>query len=251
MMYVYAITCSTSMTDAAPLGLYDQPVFLVNQPPIAAACTEHPHGPIAPATDNLLRHEQVAQWLLQKNSLLPARFGTCFDNRRQLCETLERNTRTLLEGLERVRGCVELGLRVLWCPEESPKTVEPLCQTMEPEPTAPAAARSQRRSGRDYMLARLAEERLRRDQQNRAELLAEQIHQPLAALAREATRRVLITPQMLLSSAYLVERDQVTAMRERVGALAAEFSRLRLLCTGPWPPYHFSPKLGTAGFSHA
>jgi hypothetical protein len=94
-------------------------------------------------------------------------------------------------------------------------------------------------SGRSYLLARLEEERQRRAWRQRAEALAEELHTPLAHLAVESTRQVLLTPRLLLTAAYLVERDQVAAFQQEVGALSAAYPALRFLCTGPWPAYNF------------
>ena len=66
-----------------------------------------------------------------------------------------------------------------------------------------------------------------------------ELHTPLAQLAAESTRQVLVTPRLLLTAAYLVERDQVTAFQREVGGLSGAYPALRLLCTGPWPPYSF------------
>jgi len=62
---------------------------------------------------------------------------------------------------------------------------------------------------------------------------------PLAKLAVESIQQMLITPGLLLTAAYLVERNQVAAFRQAVEALSAAYPALRFLCTGPWPPYSF------------
>jgi hypothetical protein len=48
---------------------------------------------------------------------------------------------------------------------------------------------------------------------------------------------------MLMVAAYLVPRDRTESFRTRVQELGAAHPTLRLLCTGPWPPYHFVPPL--------
>jgi len=118
---------------------------------------------------------------------------------------------------------VELGLRVLWDSEIRKTKIE----------------NRNLNSGRSYLLARLEEERQARAWRQRAETLVTELHTPLAQLAAESTRQVLVTPRLLLTAAYLVERDQVTAFQREVGGLSGAYPALRLLCTGPWPPYSF------------
>ena len=88
-------------------------------------------------------------------------------------------------------------------------------------------------SGRDYMLARLTERRS-------AERLSEEIHAPLAAMARAATKSVGATPQLLLSASYLVARDDEQGFRSALGELERDHPDLTLASTGPWPPYSFA-----------
>jgi hypothetical protein len=44
----------------------------------------------------------------------------------------------------------------------------------------------------------------------------------------------------MLRAAYLVDRGAVPDFVESVGAMQEENPHLRLLCTGPWPPYSFT-----------
>jgi gas vesicle protein GvpL/GvpF len=65
------------------------------------------------------------------------------------------------------------------------------------------------------------------------------VHDPLERLARESRRRAPRGPAEILRAAYLVDREIVDRFVGRVGELQAQHARLRLLCTGPWPPYSF------------
>lgn len=230
MVYVYAITDSTA---AAPGGLMDRTPGIGAAPleartcdALAAVFSRHPAQSIKPAPENVWRHEQVVEVIMRRHAVLPARFGTLFRDDAGLDAALLRNCRPLLAGLERVSGCVELGLRVLWEPGAAAG------------PEQPADG-----SGRAYMAARLAEERARREQRRRAEVIADELHKPLAALATECATRVLARPEVLLSAAYLVRNEIAQAFRESVQRLGDARPDLRLLCTGPWPPYHFVPPL--------
>jgi hypothetical protein len=43
----------------------------------------------------------------------------------------------------------------------------------------------------------------------------------------------------VLRAAYLIDRDAQRTFADRVADLQAANPELRLLCTGPWPPYSF------------
>lgn len=102
------------------------------------------------------------------------------------------------------------------------------------------------KSGRGYMDALAAAERDRAQVQWRTEQLVDSIHRPLAAIARESTRREGVSAPLLFSAAYLVEGDKVDAFQRCVDDLSGKLDEVKLLCTGPWPPYNFVPRLAAA-----
>jgi Gas vesicle synthesis protein GvpL/GvpF len=67
------------------------------------------------------------------------------------------------------------------------------------------------------------------------------VHRPLAARARAARCRPRAGGD-LLRGAYLVTRDEVDAFAGAVAELQESVDDLRLLCTGPWPPYSFAQR---------
>jgi hypothetical protein len=106
--------------------------------------------------------------------------------------------------------------------------------------TTPARATS----GREYMAARLASEQARRQSQ-------EALHSAVRPLAIDSVQRDWNPSHLLFSAAYLIRRDLVEQFRQRVLEVAATHEDLRVLCTGPWPPYHFVPRIAvTAEAAH-
>jgi hypothetical protein len=155
----------------------------------------------------LWRHEQTVEALMTKRDLLPVRFGTLVPDPRAAARAVAERSTELATSLDRVRGALELAVRV--------ETREP-----QSEPTR----RGQ--SGRDYMSAkarRIAEAGL--------------VHEPLAGVARE---NVLHAGPELLRAAYLVDRGAVESFVGLVRQLQETHSELDVLCTGPWPPYSFA-----------
>lgn len=170
-------------------------------------------GVEAEATEEaVLAHARVVDELASLNAaVVPVRFGAAFRDVESLRRAVAPRAHALVGALGRVRGCVELGVRVL-------------------APAPPEQRESG--SGRAYMVTRL-------DEVRRAERLGGELHAPLAELARASDHRVHVTPQLLLSAAYLVERDRVATFRGVVEELAASREELSFACTGPWPAYSF------------
>jgi hypothetical protein len=166
------------------------------------------------AEDAVLRHTRIVDELFERSAaLLPARYGRGFADEAALAAAVRDNAAVLLAALDRVRGCVELGVRAL----------------------APAPTESARpaMSGRDYMQRRLAE-------LAESEQLALELHESLARVARASERNVELRSRFLLSASYLVPKEDVEVFRGEVQALQTAHPELSVVCTGPWPPYSFT-----------
>jgi hypothetical protein len=160
----------------------------------------------------VLRHAEVVEELMSRSrAVLPVRFGE-FGDEAELETAVSGKTRELEQGLRRVRGCVEFGLRAVG-------------------PAVSYEAAAEASSGAEYMRSRLVEEK-------RREQLVTALHEPLARLSRAA-----VSPRVsgnAFQSAYLVPATEVDAFREAVRRLQAADPGLTLVCTGPWPPYSFT-----------
>lgn len=239
-VYLYAITEPADQAALELRGFERALVTILPYQRIAAAVSPLA-APVEATPANLWLHEGVVEALMPTCAVLPVRFGTLLPDDARARAILEAHYHAFATALERVRGRVELGLRVLWDDDAG-----------HPASASGGLERedSLRSPGRQYLAARLQEERRTQAMRQRAQVLTEQIHQPLARLAVESTQKVLLTPRMLLAAAYLVDRERVDAVRAETEVLAAAFSALQFLCTGPWPPYHFvADCLSEANFS--
>jgi Gas vesicle synthesis protein GvpL/GvpF len=174
---------------------------------LAAVCAPAAGGPVS--ADRLWRHEELVEALMEDRDLLPARYGSRFPDEAAARSALAERHDELVAALERVRGAVELSLRVLG-----------------DEPERPALG-----SGAEYMRAKA-----------RSTGSARAVHERLAGLARGAVTRRPPARAELLRAAYLVDRGAVTRFAARVAELQLEHRELQLLCTGPWPPYSFAER---------
>ena len=214
MLYVYALVEPPAVLPDVR-GIEGGRPELADVDGIAAAVAEIARPVLDASEDAVLAHARVVDALAGANAaVLPVRFGRALADLDAVRAAVAASAPALHAALARVRGCVELALRVLVA-----------------EPADAEASPSS--SGCDYMRRRLASLR-------DAERLADELHAPLAALARASTRSVLATPRLLLSAAYLVPRETVDEFRRRLDELAAARPALSVACTGPWPPYSFA-----------
>jgi hypothetical protein len=166
-----------------------------------------------PTDEAILAHARVVEAVGDVNdAVLPMRFsrGVTDDDLRRRLGAREQE---LGAALARVAGCVEVGVRVVADVDAAP-----------PRPPA---------SGREYMERRLGDV-------GRAEQVARELNGPLAAIARASDSRTLARPDVLLTAAYLVPRTELERFHAAVSAAQSRWPDLRLISTGPWPPYSFA-----------
>jgi len=182
---------------------------------LAAVCTPASKAEVSPQT--LWHHEEVVEALMADRDLLPVRYGTRLDDEAEVARAMEGRSEELAAALDRVRGAVELSVRVM-------------AAAATPSPPDPVATTS----GAEYLRLRAQAEASRED-------AAGALYEPLAALARESAQGRPRPPE-LFRAAYLVERGAVDSFVAEVGRLQGESPGLAVLCTGPWPPYSFADR---------
>jgi hypothetical protein len=215
VFYVYAISDSPEL----PLvtGLDGAALSASGEKGIYAISSEH-EQPHREADERALwEHERLVEALLEAGSVLPMRFGSWMRSQGAVLELLADRRVEFELGLEHVRGAVEIGVRALVHGEATERT---------PTPTGD-------RPGTAYMLDRL-------NQEKQSAAVAEHIHEPLVALSRASKpRRTALSASV--NTAYLVDRKDVGPFRAAVEKLDDTVGEATIVCTGPWPPYSFTP----------
>jgi hypothetical protein len=225
MIYVYAITDRPQTAALPGTGIGGSRLLSVAYQDVAAVISSFSRVEVAPTAENVWRHEEIVEQLMAGGAVLPVRFGTVLADKAAAQAMLAARYPRFLANLDRVRGRVELGLRVLWQNED--------CHVQQKGKT------KEESSGRAYMLARAEEERRAQACRERGETLAAKLDRAVASLAVEGCHQILLAPRLLLTAAYLVEQRQVGAFQREVQAFSSAYPALRVVCTGPWPPYSF------------
>jgi len=207
MIHVYGIV---DQLDSLPPveGLGDAPLERRRVDGLELVVSEVPREEVT--QEAVLRHAEVVEALMSRSrAVLPAQFSRPFTGDEELTSAVAPKAPELGRRLQRVRGCVELGLRVV----------------------APAAeSKPDAGSGVEYLRARL-------DEEHRRSRLVAELDEPLSRLAQETVGGT--AGGNVFERAYLVRTEDVPAFLERVRELQSARPELSLACTGPWPPYSF------------
>lgn len=211
MVFLYAICKGEAVEPSTDNGLHGQPLRVLHTSGFTALVGDW--APFTGSEEELWQHEDAVERLMRSHDLLPARFGTMLSSDAAVRELLAGRREELSAALSRVAGACELSVRAIWC---------------ETAPTGPT------RSGADYLHARAATER-------RVQELAQTLEERLASVSRAWRLRTSVTPYIPVAGAYLVAREQMRSFMAALGRLDRETTDATFTCTGPWPPYSFTP----------
>ncbi len=192
--------------------------------PLEQTCTDELSGiwsswsPDRPGASNheaLWHQEAVLEALMCDRAVLPLRYGTVLEGVDELRSMMIGRQVQWRRALDRVRGCVELGVRASSKPAAS-----------GPAPGPPGE------SGADYLRRRGAE-------RERADAVAGAVHTPLAEIASTCDTNLRAAVSPVFAASYLVPESELDRFKGVVRQLATDHPELAIVCTGPWPPYSF------------
>ncbi len=190
-------------------------------------------------------HEAVLEGALRAGPVVPFRFLTLYRDEDELRAFLAARGGELRDVLERIRGKVELGVKVF---ADRARLAAGLAQESD-EVRELDAAIAAAAPGKAYLLRRRRDELAKEHAARVLRDCARASHGRLSAAAeaavsnppqpRELSGR---DAQMLLNGAYLVPAGDA-GFAAAVAGLEDEYRHLGVTfeLTGPWPPYNFVP----------
>ena len=234
-LYVYCL--GDELSGAAfegMAGVGGAPVRLLSLGRLSAVVSDAHEEPVAVTEENLLAHNRVNAAALAVSTPLPFRFGTRAAPER-LAEYAAANEAALAEALARVRGRVEMSVKLMDKAEGQGQKASGAGVAGGGEEATAAVGR-----GTAFLLKKRREVLGEESARLRAEELAAWLAAGLAGLALESAARVSPSEAIVVRAAHLVERGRVLYSATRLRELGASRPDLRLLTSGPWPPYSFS-----------
>jgi hypothetical protein len=182
--------------------------------------------------ENVIAHEEVIKRVLARTTPLPCRFGTIV-TADDLQKYVDVHIAKLMSLVERVRGTVEMNIKVIWDKEAITGTAS----------AAGASGNTSAESlspGRAFLLAKQREISGDETLKKSAEEIAFWLKNSLNDLTRETSLSVQPAEAIVIKAAHLVERSNVDMYRERVRLIRNQRTSLRFMTSGPWPPYSFA-----------
>lgn len=228
-LYAYCLS-DESAADALEgcAGVGGSPPRVVRCRDLWATVGEFERERVGVTRENVSAHSAVLSRVLARTTPLPFRFGTLASGER-LEQFVAGHGEKLSEALSRVRGCVEMSVKVMWGAGGAGREDEARVPSAEAPGSGAAYLAAKRR-------ALLGDE----DSRRRAEGVAAWLAGAMGDAVRESSVTLRPSEALVLSAAHLVERARLEDYRERLRrARVAPPEGLRLLTSGAWPPYSF------------
>ena len=229
--YVYAIVRRRAALPTSDAGISAAGLVTVPSQELAAVAGPMPHDGASVTVEAVLRHEAIVEAVRRHVPALPVRFGTVFPDAASVASALAERQASLVADLDRVGDKVEMSLTALWA--------VPPAGVRGDRSRADEDASPSRGAGARYLRARAAELQREDALKERARGVARELELALAGWVLERRELLLPTPRIAVRAAYLLEPAGAGAFHEAVAAMRDARSDVRLLLSGPWPPYSF------------
>lgn len=222
-LHLYCVTASGIAPPVGLCGVDGAPVLAVALDGVSVWASSAAAAPRA-SVAGVRAHHAVVEAAMDAATPVPLRFGQWLADEAALRAATRDRVADWAEELRTLVGTAEYGVRVL-------------------DPRLPPAARDVRPaagvSGRAYLeaLAGRDAERARRTAAGTA--VAAALDDRLGTLVRRTRTEPLATAHGLVSIAHLVVRSDEAAYRAALSDAAQRFAELRLVPSGPWPPWSF------------
>ncbi len=217
-------------------GVGGGPVALVRQLGLNAAISKIAQPELPGDLPAIRTFGQVIAAFNFERSVIPLRFGCRLPDASRVARLLKTHASRYEALLTEVEGCVEMGIRLL-LPEEFLVSSTTACRRPESCLSRPPATPTNR-AGSNYLQARRAfYDGLDRETQSYHQF-AQQFITPFRGRFVNSKIEGPSSRLPLLSLYFLVPREGVESFRQTFRSLALA-APVKMLLTGPWPPYNF------------
>jgi hypothetical protein len=192
-------------------------------------------------------HEAIVEAALAKGPLLPMKFGTIFLSAETIRDVIRRNAQRIREALEFLSDKAEWGVKGFASPAALRAAVLKEDETL----LALSAEASTKPPGQAFFLRRKIKESALAKSHEREEVLTREFLEAIQKTIVDLAARPPLLPEaprgerIVLTLACLVRREGVEAFLAGVEQWNRGHAEkgLRVVTSGPWPPYYFVPRL--------
>ena len=217
-------------------GLEAAAVYAIDNGGLRAVVSDTLSPRVRPERRNITAHQTVLHFLMEQETVMPMRFGVIARNADAIKKLLETNHKSVKEHFERLKGRVEMGLRVIWDTSniyEYFVATHPVLREARDEVWSKSnnAVRDQKvELGRLYESLRAADRKE----------CTEKVKDVLMDYCEDIVENPVKREKDVMNLACLVDRKRMDDFAKGVFQASKLFDNVYLFdYTGPWAPHNF------------
>lgn len=243
-IYLYCIGSSADLTEERVSALESRPadgsdaaLRAVRDGELAALVSDTAVREFEIVRDQLMAHHHVLEEAMTLGDILPVSFGTVADTEQDVVQALLKGTTKQLQAnLERIRGRVELALRVMWNRERLFEEIVAESEEVRGLRDVVSGVSEEESFYERIRLGELTSEAI----ESKREYEREQILRYLEPLSVDVQVKPSKGDMLILNGSFLVDRERESDFDEAVQEMAApRQGRMTFRYLGPLPPASF------------
>ncbi|MDP2278940.1 MAG: GvpL/GvpF family gas vesicle protein [Nitrospirota bacterium] len=236
--YIYCITGSNQFQSFGPLGIGGRgdDVYTICFNDIAAVVSNSPVKKYPVSRENLIPHEKAVEEVMRYYTVLPVRFCTIAEDEAKVKRILEIEHDRFVDSLRNMEGKKELGLKAIFKEDVIYKDILEKYKDIKVLKEKIAALPSEKTYLQRAKIGEMVEAALEKE---KAEC-KEDILNILSPLAVEVKTNNTYGELMIISAAFLVQKDKEPEFDQKVDELNTKFgARMKFKYVGTLPPFNF------------
>ena len=231
-LYVYAIIDSTGGIGESIKGLFEATVYTIPYRDIGIVVSDLDSQVQIKTEESVLKHEKVVEALMDKFTVLPMRLYTVFGKKEDMLLKLKDHYEDFIENLDRVRDKCEFGIKVIWAGNVIKERIinAHKNESLSAEPE---------QSGAKFMKEKFRNYKIDKEFEEEADRCIAIVDGFFNRYVSEKKLEKLKTDNLLLSAAYLVDKEKSDDFKKAFEELRSAGGDLKYLLSGPWPAYNF------------
>jgi len=232
-IYAYGVIDSNEKIDETIRGLNGAPLFNVPYRDIGIVVSDLNAQIQKEDKTSVLKHEEVVEMLMDKFTVLPMRFSTLFSGKEHISLMMKNYYDDFIGNLDRLREKIEFGVKTIW-PGDLIR--ERITAAHRKSDNLPLVASS---SGKSFMNEKFENYKIDKEFEEEADRCIAVVDWFFNRYVSEKRLEKLKTDNLLLSAAYLVDKEKSDDFKKAFEELRSSGGDLKYLLSGPWPAYNF------------
>lgn len=185
---------------------------------------------------NLVEYAKLIETLAKQFTVLPVQYGSLMGSIELVQNMLKKNYSKFHENLEKVENKVEFGLKV-FC--DSKEIKKELASKLALDLAPKSLQKDKTSIYKEYLNKKLKEHQLEKLLLEYVDTVIQDITARLSKMNSIHKFKKMESESKIIDAVFLIKKSKQENLITSVKDLQSKYIGLRLMLTGPWPPYNF------------